>query len=87
MPSTHKIEALIEVADTLAQIEVIFTSREEADKAVAFLKNVEGLMKLEHAEIQPMTFEDFKDRLGERFDIIEKDRPLRKMTAANAVPA
>jgi hypothetical protein len=87
MTTVHKIEAFVEVADTLAHIEIVFTSLEEAEKAKEFLKNVEGLMKMEHFEVEPMTFLDFKDKLGERFDIIEQNRSLRSMDAANTVAA
>jgi len=87
MTTVHKIQALVEVADTLADIEVIFTNGEEAEKAKEFLMKVEGLMRMEHFEVEPMTFLDFKDKLGERFDIIEQNRSLRSIDAANTVAA
>lgn len=87
MLTVHKIKALIEVADSLADIEVVFENEREAEKAIEFLKNVEGLAKLVHAEVVLMSFEDFKEKLGESFDVIEENASLRGMDTANTVAA
>ena len=91
MSSIHKIEAALVLNGEKAVFEIIFTNEDDAQKAVEFLQNLEETVALQHTEIEPVTFDVFRDRLGKRIDEIRKDYPVKKlfeaMVAANKVAA
>ena len=91
MSSIHKIEAALVLNGEKAVFEIIFTNEDDAQKAVEFLQNLEETVALQHTEIEPVTFDEFRDRLGKRIDEIRKDYPVKKlfeaMVAANKVAA
>jgi len=91
MSSIHKIEAVLVINGEKSIFDIIFTSEDDAEKAVDFLQHLEETVALQHTAIEPMTFDEFKDRLGKRIDEIRKDYPVKKlfeaMVAANKVAA
>ena len=85
--SIFRIEAMAMVAGKAVHFDVLFNDRSEADKACSFLRKVEGIVHLEYTGIQPITFEDFKDKLGEQFDVIEEEVSFSRIKTANTVAA
>jgi hypothetical protein len=91
MSAIHKIEAAFVINGQEGVFETLFTKEDDAKNAIDFLKGVEEVIALQHTMIEPVTFDEFKDRLGKRIDEIRKDYPVKKlfeaMVAANKVAA
>lgn len=91
MSAIHKIEAALILGGQEVVFETLFTNEEDAKSAVKFLQHLEETVALQHTAIEPVTFDEFKDRLGKRIDEIRKDYPVKKlfeaMVAANKVAA
>ena len=91
MSAIHKVEAALAIGGQKVFFETLFTSDDDAKSAVEFLQHLEETVELQHVSIEPVTFNDFKERLGMRIDEIRKDNPIKKlfeaMTAANKVAA
>ena len=91
MSAIHKVEAALAIGGQRVVFETLFTSEEDANSAVEFLQHLEETVDLQHVSIEPVTFDEFKERLGIRIDEIRKDNPVKKlfeaMIAANTVAA
>lgn len=91
MSAIHRIEAALAIGGQRVVFETLFTSEEDANSAVEFLQHLEETVDLQHVSIEPVTFDEFKERLGIRIDEIRKDNPVKKlfeaMIAANTVAA
>jgi len=87
MSLVYKITAVAVINSNIVDFELLFTDRDEADKACEFLKNLEEISSLEFAIVIPLTFKEFKQKLGERFDVIASQTDLRGAQTANTVAA
>ena len=91
MSAIHRIEAALAIGGQRVVFETLFTSEKDANSAVEFLQHLEETVELQHVSIEPVTFDEFKERLGIRIDEIRKDYPIKKlfeaMVAANKVAA
>jgi hypothetical protein len=85
----HQIQAGFIVNDEPVLIEVMMSSAEEAEKATDFLQSLEEIAILRHKAIIPMTFEELKQKLGEKFDeaMGKSTTDLRSTKPANVVAA
>lgn len=85
----HQIEAGFIVDGEPVVMQVMMSSAEEAEKATDFLQSLEEIAMLRHKAIIPMTFEELKKKLGEKFDEAsgKSTDDLRTTKPANAVAA
>ena len=83
----YKIEAMAIIAGEPNTFDLFFTDRGEADKAYAFLEKVEGIVQIEYSGLEPLTFDIFKDKLGEQFDVVEEEVSFSRTKTANTVAA
>jgi alkyl hydroperoxide reductase subunit AhpC len=85
----YNVRAGFIVDDEPVLMDVMVTNREEADKIIEFLRNVEEVAFLELRAIVPMDFEQVKAKVGEGLDkaMSRSSVDLRGMDTANIVAA
>ena len=87
MSPLYKIEAIAVIHGKIAHLDLIFADEKEADQTYEFLSNLEEVGHLTYKVAEPMTFKEFKQKLGARFDILASKTNLETAEPANTVAA